>query len=132
MAGPGHIYFIGALDRSLIKIGVSVDPRGRFHGLRNSSPTPLELLATVSGTVQDERKIHRVFLAHRSHGEWFAGVAPLLELINFVRNHGHLPENMRGASDERPVFVNRIYGPRMRGVSLADRARAVWAPLENP
>lgn len=64
------VYFLAGAG--LIKIGVTSNLVSRLRALRNSSPVPVELLATVSGKgTLYEMKLHERFAALRRHGEWF-------------------------------------------------------------
>lgn len=65
------IYLIRCLTTELVKVGYTKDVRTRFLGLRNSSPTPLELMACWHGGAREEALVHELFDDRRDHGEWF-------------------------------------------------------------
>jgi hypothetical protein len=71
MNDNGFIYAIRSGRSNLIKIGFSVEPRGRLKELQTGSPDKLELLQAWPGTRSDERRIHRFLRKNRVHGEWF-------------------------------------------------------------
>jgi hypothetical protein len=77
----GTVYFVQA-QGGPIKIGVTGgDVKGRLAGLRNGSPTELELRATMNGGRELERWVHEQFAEFRLHGEWFAPAPRLLEFV---------------------------------------------------
>lgn len=75
-----EVYFIRA-SSGPIKIGVAKDPRVRLRTLQTSTHERLSLLATLVGTYETERDLHRKFAHLRLSGEWFA---PSDELLAFV------------------------------------------------
>jgi hypothetical protein len=79
---PNHsqVYFIGG-DTGAIKIGWAKDSAVRLKEHQCGSPIKLAILATVTGTLKDERAYHRRFAAHRLHGEWFARAPDILAEI---------------------------------------------------
>ncbi len=76
------IYFIQA-ENGHIKIGFTDadDAMIRLASLQTGSPVLLKLLATIPGTIEEEKDLHRRFGAHRLHGEWFKPVAEILDII---------------------------------------------------
>ncbi len=64
-----------------IKIGVAEKVEQRLHDLRAANPYPLKLLATMSGGVPAERKLHKRFAHCRHNREWFL---PTPELLAFI------------------------------------------------
>jgi len=75
------IYFVQGQRSGLIKIGYSTSIKARLRTLRTASPEPLEVLAIVEGTKDDERALHERFRFARSHGEWFHPRRRLLEHV---------------------------------------------------
>lgn len=65
------IYLIGNETNTLVKIGRSVDVRGRLADLQAGSPVPLTLLWQTLGGAELETALHRWFGPCRAHGEWF-------------------------------------------------------------
>ena len=79
----GEIYFVQSqCEPNLIKIGFTrVGVAYRLKVMRNATPCPLKLLGVMSGTIPDERALHRRFNALRLHGEWFRSHKWLLTYI---------------------------------------------------
>ena len=77
-----RVYFVQAKESRLIKIGTSVNVRGRLRELSGASPEELELLVDIRGDREVETRIHERFAKYRKHGEWFEPGAELLEFIN--------------------------------------------------
>lgn len=66
-----QVYFIYSRDANKVKIGHSTHPASRLKTLQTGSPVPLEILATIEGGENLERKLHERFTSAHSHGEWF-------------------------------------------------------------
>jgi hypothetical protein len=67
----GVTYVIEAVGQGLFKIGrTSGEPSARLQQLRNTSPTPLELVL-VLGHPLWEVVLHHHYREQRQHGEWF-------------------------------------------------------------
>lgn len=75
------VYFIRSGETGPIKIGISRDVARRKGELEREEKEKLTVLATVEGTMADERTLHQRFAEHRLHGEWFAPVPELLSHI---------------------------------------------------
>lgn len=68
----GTIYFVQAGDTKRIKIGFTQwTAEQRLRRLQVGSPEKLKLLAAVTGTVREERALHRQFASDNTGGEWF-------------------------------------------------------------
>ncbi len=76
----GLCYFIGG-DEGPVKIGFTVDLKGRLSNLRTASPVWLEVLAVRHGGEAREAVYHEQFAADRLHGEWFARTPAILAEI---------------------------------------------------
>lgn len=63
------LYVIGG--GGLVKLGRSKDVDRRFGDLTRSSPTPLELLASIPESFVSEDDAHAQWDSLRAHGEWF-------------------------------------------------------------
>jgi hypothetical protein len=74
LSGAG-IYFVGAAGAGLVKIGWVLrasQVEGRLARLQTDCPYPVVLLHLVTPATQvHERRLHKRFLAHHFHGEWF-------------------------------------------------------------
>jgi hypothetical protein len=66
---PCRIYFIRSGDR--VKIGYSRSYKNRTTSIQVSSPHETELLGTIHGDEDAERKLHARFDEYRERGEWF-------------------------------------------------------------
>jgi hypothetical protein len=97
-----NIYFL--TGAGLIKIGCSVQPAERVRWSTGWSPVPVELLAHVPGTPDDERHLHTVFLPHRAHHEWFRPSPELLTLIEYAKRTGTLPVEFRATGRTKNPF----------------------------
>jgi hypothetical protein len=66
----GFIYFIQN-GTGEVKIGYTENVRRRLHNLQIASPTTLNVIGQMPGTVSEEREIHHRFAHARLVGEWF-------------------------------------------------------------
>lgn len=80
---PGRIYFAKAGD--LIKIGFTTDIRQRMAALGH------ELIATTTGTMEDERALHHQFGEYWDHGEYFRPGQRLMDHIATLRGDLQIP-----------------------------------------
>lgn len=79
------VYFIGHREHA-IKIGYTEQLRIRLAALRNASPVPLTVLATVDSSPALEREYHERFGEHRLHGEWFLPHPDILAEVDRLNN----------------------------------------------
>lgn len=70
----GLVYFMRFGDR--VKIGFTTNLPLRLQSIPHD-----ELLATIPGTMADEKRLHSRFAAHRVHHEWFHLVPEILAHI---------------------------------------------------
>ena len=55
------------------KIGFTAkDPAKRLTEIQVANPQPVFLVGAIQGTMRDERRLHEVYAAKRTHREWFA------------------------------------------------------------
>jgi hypothetical protein len=80
----GHVYFIGAdAPDKPIKIGFTqAGPQQRLASLQTSSPYRLEIIATIKGTFEIERRLHELFAGSRLTGKWFRRTPELMAVIS--------------------------------------------------
>lgn len=84
------IYFAGDDPTEPIKIGRTVDIPRRMTELRAEFRRPrLVALATMPGTVNEERSLHELFAGQAKGREWFYPSAELLGLIESVKRAGY-------------------------------------------
>lgn len=82
-SAPGRVYFIEG--GGLLKIGYTVDPVYRMRNLVAMSPVPLNKIAEIPGTPDDEKALHKQFAEYRAHGEWFrieGALAAYIQTLN--------------------------------------------------
>lgn len=99
----GTTYFIGG-EHGAIKIGRSVNVDVRLKDIQACSPIPVSVLATRKGSSR-EKLYHRLFAAHRLHGEWFVRHPDILAEIDRL-NQSLAPDpatGPRAAHDEGGV-----------------------------
>lgn len=69
---PGWIYFILCPDLGVIKIGWSKGTvRKRVQACKTFCPAPVELVARLLGSKDDETRLHEMLADIHVHGEWF-------------------------------------------------------------
>jgi hypothetical protein len=71
-----------------VKIGNSLNPKGRLVAFSITSPRPLRLVATWPGDHTAERELHDRFIAHRTHNEWFRQEGALASFVEKMRGTG--------------------------------------------
>ncbi len=82
----GCVYFIKSEKTDEIKIGyTSGEVKNRLRSLQTGHPYKLKILATLSGTRDDERSLHEKFANSRLKGEWFKSHPDLLDIISIIR-----------------------------------------------
>lgn len=69
LASRRFVYF--ARQGSLVKIGMSVNPRERARKMQVGATEEIELLCAIPGGADVERNLHAAFEAYRVRGEWF-------------------------------------------------------------
>jgi hypothetical protein len=81
-----HVYFIRPRGwDGPIKIGCTHRLQDRFGAINNWSPVPLEVVATIPGHRELERRFHLRFWHLRDRGEWFKAAPELDATIEEVR-----------------------------------------------
>lgn len=92
------IYFIQCQSTQLIKIGFTEgDPEHRLGSLQTGSAAGLLLLFTMPGGRDQEKELHKQFLASRERGEWFR---PTHEVLSFI-----VGESAKGGFDKGKASV---------------------------
>jgi len=77
------VYFMKPIGQpGPIKIGHSKHTEGRLTTMMAWSPVRLEIIATVAGSYELEKRLHESFAYAHSHGEWFHAVDELVNGIN--------------------------------------------------
>lgn len=81
------VYFIKPVGKpGPIKIGCSQTPDARLESINAWAPYPLEMLVSISGSFELERRLHTCFSAFHSHGEWFHPSDELARGIEALKN----------------------------------------------
>jgi len=82
-AKPNAIYAVRPTGaQGPVKIGACTNPARRLRMLNTGSPVRLEMVASMPGSIELERRIHKALTAVRERGEWFTHgplVAAVLE-----------------------------------------------------
>jgi hypothetical protein len=68
----GIVYFIKPRFSSTVKIGTTKRLSTRLNALQTAASEPLDLLATIPGSSELERRLHEIFDQYRLNGEWFS------------------------------------------------------------
>lgn len=90
---PGRVYFL--TDGEAIKIGYSGAPNLRLRDLQGAHHRELRLLAWITGTVENERAIHRQFAHLNVRGEWFRPEPDLVAFVKEIETQSARNEQMR-------------------------------------
>jgi hypothetical protein len=92
-----HLYFAqaytGKNEKGPIKIGIALDVEKRLREIRCFCPFQVELLASMTGSVEAKKEVHDRFSKYLIHGEWFE---PKPELLYYI-------ETMQQEQILRPV-----------------------------
>jgi hypothetical protein len=68
-------------DGTNYKLGYSQDPEARLKGLQTSNAKPLVLLGTTEGSIEDEKRYHKLLTKDQLVGEWFSANPKLFETL---------------------------------------------------
>lgn len=82
-----RVYFIRCGD--MVKIGYSGTVSSRYTNIKVSSPHQTELLGTVPGSNELERKLHRRFSEYHARGEWFRIEGKLASFLKRLPKSGN-------------------------------------------
>jgi len=81
------------------KVGIATDVQRRVRHLSNASPFPLELVCSLPGTVEDERRIHAFLRNSHTRCEWFRNSPKIHTVIDWMKagclDHEALPAPIR-------------------------------------
>ena len=87
------IYFI--ICGAKVKIGFSANPEKRLKNLQTGNAALLSLAATMQGTVEHEKELHKRFEGYNINGEWFSYKG---ELKAFILNIPRQPKHVQYCS----------------------------------
>lgn len=115
------IYFIGMLNDSIIKIGISNDPQKRLKELQVANPYELRLIFMFRGDESKEIQLHEKFVEYNIRGEWFYNIGKLKEYVNqilrTIDEKGNIPKDGM-TPKERAISIIGIIkelSPKMGG-----------------
>lgn len=103
------VYFATIREQNVVKIGCSFEPESRLKEIQVGCPYPVRIEATLPGSHEEEKALHRRFADDRLRGEWFT-ITPMIDAVMAAA---------RRAEAERPK-VAQIDPP---GCSPCARAR---------
>jgi hypothetical protein len=83
------VYFIEAEGLDKIKVGVTNKLKKRMRAIQTGCPVPIKVLAflrfeTYKKAMEMELHLKEVFMAYRSHGEWFHAIPQMRSLITRI------------------------------------------------
>ncbi len=78
------IYFVQSGENGPIKIGMTSHLKNRLDVMQSCCPFKLKLLASFSGSKEDETALHSEFSDCKLRGEWFNPVPSLESLIESI------------------------------------------------
>lgn len=84
------VYFIRQGIFGPVKIGITVDLQHRLKSLQTGSPTPLFVLGTIPGGLNEEKILHSRFKAYRVSGEWFVPDDAMLLALETIISNQHI------------------------------------------
>lgn len=133
----GFVYFIACAELKAMKIGFTTgNPWARVSALQTGCAAPLDLIAYVEGTMDEEREFHRVFDPIRLQGEWFSVVGKLDDFFFYVSDYARQNDKGRRITRQQldaAIWDCCIIGLVMPGMDEeAHNATAdlsPWAPL---
>ena len=76
------LYLIKCSGNNFCKIGYSTNPKNRLNQLQTGSAFSVNLLASLEGTMEDERNLHKKFKNFKLKGEWFDYCTEIKEYFN--------------------------------------------------
>ena len=89
----GYIYFIsGPALCAGIKIGFSKNPIERLAIVQAQAAVKLHILASVPGTMEDEKTIHHALHHYRMCGEWFKTGLVVNRLVTKIIRTRRIPK----------------------------------------
>jgi hypothetical protein len=83
----GFVYFLYSKTFNLVKIGRTVNPKGRFQRYLTESPEALEKTALFRCEMDMEYWLHNGLHKYRKHGEWFSVTDGLKEELHTLLSH---------------------------------------------
>jgi hypothetical protein len=91
MNAMGPVLYVVRLNDRAIKIGYTEQLGDRLRYLRAYTKSEVELLATMPGTRDQERDVHRRLAAHAARGHYYRPTAEVMAIVNDMRGAIGLP-----------------------------------------
>lgn len=66
-----YVYFMGNLKYKFCKIGYSNNPNKRLSSIQIGCPFTLEIIKTIEGSQEREKKTQKYFKKYKERGEWY-------------------------------------------------------------
>lgn len=82
-----YCYLIEA-QNGLVKLGCSQYPNERLGACRTHSPILCRMIAIWPGNFLDESRLHKTYIAHRNHSEWFRLEGEFAAFVDSMRGQG--------------------------------------------
>lgn len=103
------IYFIQTGDNRYIKIGytAATDVKKRIASIQTSIPFEVKVLATMPGTQEIERQLHKRFGGLQERGEWFRTQRDLVTFAVTAESALH------AVGDSNPLISYAVLEPRI-------------------
>jgi hypothetical protein len=129
---PSFVYFIRPIGmKGPVKIGCSLSPDGRRETLETWAPFPLEVVASIPGSQELERRFHALLKDFHSHREWFHWCPALEEIIQAVAN-GIFPVEMLPAPQRADHLTKRKpWTEEQKANWRARRERGDWCAMPS-
>lgn len=77
--GQGYVYFL--VSGAYVKIGFSTKPAGRLSALATGVGSDIDAFVLIKGNRTLEKRLHLIFRAHRTQGEWFKRHAKVMKAV---------------------------------------------------
>jgi len=118
-SGTNFIYLIRCGD--YLKIGIAADLYERLSQLQIGNPLPIHLCCyfETANAIEDEKKLHRLFLRHHVRGEWFK----LTEILF----HSSLAKSGLGLTHKKPPKAHKVTASKiaLRNLAVVDEFQAL-------
>lgn len=105
------IYLIVCEETKTCKIGYSTNPQSRLSGVQTGNPFKLSLAYIVSGTISDEKELHKKFNKYSISREWFSCSDEILsyfEAQSKIKKTGNIDTTDEYDERNQRAFVNDL------------------------
>lgn len=116
----GFVYFITREPGDRVKIGFTTsNPHARRAALQTGCPDPLDLVAYVPATDEEERRLHETFRELRVQGEWFYCQQKLADFVWYL--DGDCDPRNRDPATDRERFEDGLWDVVITGYDYPNR-----------